>query len=47
MNKIYSLRFAIVISLKFLLDGDIFNPEILNIISYINNNDYYVKMAIA
>lgn len=45
MNKIYSLRFAIVISLKFLLDGDIFNPEILNIILSINNNDYYVKMA--
>lgn len=47
LEKVYSIRYAIVISLKFLLSNELFDKGILKIIHSIKNNDYYIKMAIS
>ncbi len=45
-NEIYKIRFAIVTLLNFYLDDE-FNIDINNLVLSINNDDYYVQMAIA
>ena len=46
-NQTYSIRYALIIALKFLLNNNIFDEKIFTLVLSIKNNDYYVKMAIA
>lgn len=45
-NETYKTRFALVCMLNYFLD-DYFSPAHLNLIQTIQNDDYYVRMAIA
>lgn len=45
-NRVYEIRFGILIFMRYFLDGD-FKHEYLQEIIKIKNNDYYVRMAIA
>lgn len=47
LNQAYSIRYALIVALKFLLNNNIFNEKIFTLFLSIKNNDYYVKMAIA
>ena len=47
LNQTYSIRYALIIALKFLLNNNIFDEKIFTLVLSIKNNDYYVKMAIA
>lgn len=46
-NQTYSIRYALILALKFLLNNNIFDEKIISLFLTIKNNDYYVKMAIA
>ena len=47
LNQTYSIRYALIVALKFLLNNNIFDEKIFTLVLSIKNNDYYVKMAIA
>lgn len=47
LNQTYSIRYALIVALKFLLNNNIFEKKIFTLVLSIKNNDYYVKMAIA
>ncbi len=47
LNQTYSIRYALIVALKFLLNNNIFDEKIISLFLTIKNNDYYVKMAIA
>lgn len=47
LNRTYSIRYALIVALKFLLNNNIFDEKIISLFLTIKNNDYYVKMAIA
>lgn len=47
LNQTYSIRYALIVGLKFLLNNDIFDDKIFTLVLSIKNDDYYVKMAIA
>lgn len=47
LNQTYSIRYALILALKFLLNNNIFDEKIISLFLTIKNNDYYVKMAIA
>lgn len=43
----YTVRFGIVTQLKYFLEEDTFNPEIIDIMAGIKSDEYYINMAIA
>lgn len=45
-EDIYTVRFGIVTLLGFYLD-DAFNPEMLRLVSEVESEEYYIKMAVA
>lgn len=47
LNQTYSIRYALIVALKFLLNNNIFDEKIISLFLTIKNNDYYVKMAIS
>lgn len=47
LNQTYSIRYALIVALKFLLNNNIFDEKIISLFLTIKNNNYYVKMAIA